>query len=390
MSAPIVIVGGGIAAGRAVTELRDAGYDGKVVLFAEESHVPYERPPLSKGFLQGKDTAESTFVQPAEWYAAHHVDLRTGVRVVGIDPAEHTVRTDTGETAYSSLLLVTGARARRLPLEPTESIDVRYLRTLEDSAGLRESLGPERRLLVLGGGWIGMEAAASARQLGATVTLVEPAEQPLLGALGAELGARFAEVHRAQGVDLRTGTGLDRLDGDSALLTDGTRLAVDLVLVGVGAVPNIELALDAGLAVDNGILVDAGLHTSSPSIFAAGDVANAEHPVLGQRVRVEHWQNAISQGRAAAHALLGEPVSYADLPYFFTDQYDLGMEYFGHVGECGYDELKIEPGDTDDAFAAYWFREDQLVAAMHVNQWDRTDELRERVRASLGAEPAGG
>jgi 3-phenylpropionate/trans-cinnamate dioxygenase ferredoxin reductase subunit len=203
----------------------------------------------------------------------------------------------------------------------------------------------------------------------------------LLAVLGPEVGARFAAVHRDHGVDLRTRTALDHLEGDKAVLTDGSTIEVDTVLVGVGAVPNDDLAREAGLAVDNGVLVDAGLRTDHPRIFAAGDVANALHPVLGERIRVEHWQNAIGQGRAAAHALLGEPVSYDDLPYFFTDQYDLGMEYFGHPGAGGFDDLRVEPGSSDDAFSAYWSREGRLVAAMHVNEWDRSEELKERVRA---------
>ena len=386
MTAPIVVVGGGIAAGKAVAELRDIGHDGDVVVFTEEPHVPYERPPLSKGLLQGAKGIEDTWVNPPAWYPEHQVDLRTGVRVASLDPAAHRVVTANGETVtYSTLLLVTGARPRRLPVEPTADVAVRYLRTLDDEDALRSQLGAGRRLLVVGGGWIGMEVAASARQLDTEVTLVEPAKQPLLGALGPEVGARFAAAHREHGVDLRTGTGLDRLEGGAALLTDADRIEVDAVLVGIGAVPNDELAKDAGLAVDNGVLVDAGLRTSAPDVFAAGDVANAEHPVFGERVRVEHWQNAISQGRAAAHALLGEEVSYAESPYFFTDQYDLGMEYFGHVGRAGFDRVEVEEGDSPDAFAAFWWRGDLLVAAMHVNQWDRSDELKARVQQARHA-----
>jgi len=321
--APIVIVGGGLAAGSAVVELRDAGYDDEIVLFADEPEVPYDRPPLSKGFLQGKKDRTSTYVRPREWYDDHGVDLRLGARVTCIDLEELTVRSDAGDTAFERLLLATGARPRRLELAPTEQIEVRYLRTLADSTALRERLGTEHHLLILGGGWIGMEVAATARTLGTRVTVVEPAEQPLLAALGSEVAARFADVHRAQGVDLRTRTGLVRLEGAEAVLSDGTRIEPDTVLVGVGAIPNVELAVAAGLGVDNGVLVDSGLRTSHPAVFAAGDVANAAHPLLGTRIRVEHWQNAISQGRAAAHALLGERVSYAELPYFFSDQYDL-------------------------------------------------------------------
>jgi 3-phenylpropionate/trans-cinnamate dioxygenase ferredoxin reductase component len=380
MSEPIVIVGGGLAAGSAVTELREAGHDGDIVLFADEHHVPYERPPLSKAVLRGEKPAESAYVQPASWYAEHDVVVRTGTPVTAIDPTEQTVSSDVGATRFSSLLLATGARPRTLPIERTDQVEVRYLRSIDDSAGLHDRLGPDHHLLVLGAGWIGMEAAASARELGTTVTVVDPAEQPLLAVLGPEVGARFAAVHRDHGVDLRTRTALDHLEGAEALLTDGSTIQVDTVLVGVGVVPNDDLARDAGLRVDNGVLVDARLRTDHPRIYAAGDVANALHPLLGERVRVEHWQNAIGQGKAAAHALLGEPVSYADLPYFFTDQYDLGMEYFGYIGSGGFDELLLEDGKTDDAFAAYWSREGRLVAAMHVNEWDRSDELRDRVR----------
>ena len=378
MTAPIVIVGGGLAAATAATELRESGYDGDLVVFAEEQHVPYERPPLSKGLLHGDKTVESTYVQPREWYADQRVDLRTGVRVTRIDPQAHAVETGGEPTTYSRLLLATGSRARRLPLEPTNDVAVRYLRTLDDEEALSRHLGEGRRLLVVGGGWIGMEVAATARQLGTAVTVVEPAEQPL-GALGPEVGKRFADHHRRQGVDVRTGIGFERLENGRAVLADGERLEVDAVLVGIGAVPDDDLAREAGLDVDNGVLVDPGLSTSAPDVFAAGDLANALNPRYGERVRVEHWQNAISQGKAAAHALLGEEVSYDDAPYFFTDQYDLGMEYFGHVGG-GFDRFEIEEGD-DDAFAAFWWRGEALLAAMHVNQWDRSDDLRDRVRA---------
>jgi NADPH-dependent 2,4-dienoyl-CoA reductase/sulfur reductase-like enzyme len=378
MSEPIVILGGGLAAGTAAVELREAGHDGDVVLLAAENHVPYERPPLSKGYLLGEKPADATHVQPREWYDEHDIDLRTGTSALAVDLEAKSVATDNGSVRFGKLLIATGARARRLPLESTDALDVLYLRTMEESTTLHERLGEGHHLLVVGGGWIGMEVAATARQLGTTVTVVEPAEQPMLAALGAEVASRFAEVHRGHGVHLRTGTGVERLEGKDAVLTDGSTISPDTVLVGVGAVPNDELARDAGLEVDNGVVVDAGLRTSHPDVFAAGDVARAVHPLLGEKIRVEHWQNAISQGKAAAHALLGEDVSYEDLPYFFTDQYDLGMEFFGHATDGSV--VRLEPGDSDTSFAAWWMRGDDPVAAMHVNQWDRSDELRDRVR----------
>lgn len=245
---------------------------------------------------------------------------------------------------------------------------------------LRERLVPGARILVVGGGWIGMEVAATARQAGVDVVLVEPAEQPLLRALGPEVGHWLAQTHRRHGVDLRTSTSLDALSDGRAFLTDGSELEIDTVLIGVGAIPDDAPAKAAGLDLDNGVLVDAGLRSSHPDVFAAGDVANHAHPLLNERVRVEHSQNAISQGKAAAHALLGEPVAYDEMPSFFSDQYDLGMEYFGYPGAAGIDSVCIEPGAKPDVLTAEWFRRDRLVAAMHINDWDRSAELAERVR----------
>lgn len=383
MTAPIVIIGGGMAAGNAAVELRDSGYDGDVIVFAGEPHPPYERPPLSKGYLAGKSEAEDTYLKPAEWYGDNRIDVRAGTRVERIDLGAHLVHTAKGSQPFSKLLVATGAQPRRLPLEPTEHIEVAYLRSLDDSRRLRERLTPETRLLVVGGGWIGMEVAATARERGAHVTLVEPAGQPLLNVLGPELGQRLAEVHRRHGVDLRTSTSLEVLQDRRARISGGSELEVDTVLVGIGAVPDDALARDAGLDVDNGILVDGGLRTSHPDVFAAGDVANHEHPLLNERVRVEHWQSAVSQGKTAAHALMGEAVAYDELPSFFSDQYDVGLEYFGHPGSAGTDRVVIEDGSSgEDSLIARWYRGDLLVAAMHVNEWDRSDELKDQVRAA--------
>jgi NADPH-dependent 2,4-dienoyl-CoA reductase/sulfur reductase-like enzyme len=383
MTAPIVIIGGGMAAGNAAVELRESGFDGDVVLFAGESHPPYERPPLSKGYLAGKAEAEDAYLKPSQWYADRDIDVRTGTHVESIDLADKVVHAADGSQAWSRLLIATGAQPRTLPLESTDHMAVVYLRSLDDARRLRERAVAGARLLVVGGGWIGMEVAATARGRGAEVTLVEPAEQPLLNALGPELGRRLADVHRGHGVDLRTSTSVETLRDRHAVLSDGTELEVDTVLVGIGAAPDDALARDAGLDVDNGILVDAGLRTSHADVFAAGDVANHAHPLLDERVRVEHWQNAVSQGKVAAHALLGETVVYDDMPSFFSDQYDLGLEYFGHPGAAGTDSVRIDLGSGDDpnALTAWWFRGETLVAAMHVNEWDRSKELAERVRA---------
>lgn len=386
MSAPIVIVGGGLAAGTAVVNLRELGYDGELVVFAGEPHVPYERPPLSKSFLAGETPVEKTYVKPESWYAEHGVELHVGVAVTGVDLDARSVSTPSGTQAFSRLLLATGARARQLTglqaEQGEQSPAVCYLRTIDDSVRLRGRFTAGSRLLVVGGGWIGLEAAATARGAGVEVTLVEPESQPLVRALGPELGGRLADVHRKHGVDLRTGTSLSGIEGGKAQLSDGTELAADTILIGIGAVPNDELARSAGLAVDNGVLVDESLASSDPDVFVAGDLANVAHPVLKERVRVEHWQTALSQGRVVARSLLGEEAGYDEIPSFFSDQYDLGLEYFGYPGAAGTDEVRIEPGagDGPDSLVAWWYRDGKLVAAAHVNDWDRSAELAERVR----------
>jgi len=356
-----VIVGGGLAGASAVEELRAQGYGGEVVLIGAERHLPYHRPPLSKEVLLGKDDADSTDVHDAEWYADQGVDLRTGTAARRIDRVRQVVETDAGEVAYERLLLATGSEPRRLPVDGAV-----YLRTREDSRALRSALQQQPRVLIVGAGWIGLEVAAAARVAGCEVTVVEPQAQPLLGVVGERVGAMFADLHREHGVDLRLGTSYD-----------GQR--ADLVLVAVGAEPRVDLARDAGLAVDNGVLVDAALRTSDPAILAAGDIAAHDHPRLG-RLRVEHWDNAIHQGRAAARAMLGDETPYERTPYFFTDQYDLGTEYVGHVPREHRDRVVVR-GDLDARRAVvFWQDGDGLVlGGMHLNDWDAADELRELV-----------
>lgn len=380
MTGGIVVVGGGLAGGTVASELRAIGHDGPLTLLCGEPHPPYERPPLSKTFLRGESPAEDTHLRPAEWYADHDVDLRTGTSVRSIDRAAHRLLTDDGEVPYERLVLATGCRARRLPLATTDEVAVHHLRTLDDAARLGADLAKRPRVLVVGGGWIGLEVAASARAVGASVTLVEPTEQPLSRTLGVEVGAWFADLHRSHGVDLRTGTGLFALDGGKAVLDDGSRLAVDVVVVGIGAVPDVDLARAAGLAVDNGILVDARLRSEDPDVLAIGDVAAHQHPRLGRRIRVEHWRNALAQGRHAARVLAGEDVDYDELPSFFSDQYDAGLEFFGHLDGTP-TEVQLET--TGDGFVARWRTHAGLVGAAHVNQWDRSQELAAAVADAL-------
>ncbi len=387
MSAPIVLVGGGLASGTAVRELRDQGYTGDLIVIAGEAHPPYERPPLSKGYLLGNEPAEKALVNVESWYAEHDVDLRTGVSVESVDPEARTLRAGGEEITWSGLLLATGAIPRHLALADDSGAPVHYLRTLEDSTELKAQLTEGARIGIIGGGWIGLEVASAARQAGAEVTVLEAQDQPLRGVVGPEIGALFAQLHREKGVDVRTGVRIEAIergaDGVTISLAGADPLVVDRVVVGVGVAPMADLASDAGIGVDNGILVDSGLHTSSPGIFAAGDVANVDHPVLGHRVRVEHWDTAIKHGTVAATNLLGGNAVADHLPYFFTDQYALGLEYVGHPGPDGFDRVVVT-GDSEGpvegrTFRVWWLRGDRVVAGMHVNDWDSIGRVRELV-----------
>lgn len=369
----IVVVGGGLAAATTVTELREQGYEGDIVLFAAEKHVPYERPPLSKKILQGEEDFVSAQVHDASWYDDHHVNLRLSTSVTRIDPSSRTViGSDGTTTSYDRLLLATGAEPRRFELAEQVAAPF-YMRTIEDSLNLRSELRPGKKVVIVGGGWIGLEVAAAAQLAGADVTVFVAGDLPLVRVLGREVAQVFANLHRYHGVDLRL----------ESQVTEGDLKGAEVVVVGIGAIPRTELAEGADLAVDNGVLVDATLRTSDPNIFAIGDLANQDHPVLGRRIRVEHWDTAIEQAKVVARNLLGAAEEYSRRPYFYTDQYDLGMEYFGDVGPDGYDRVDIE-GSTDvgqnGAFRAYWVKDDIVLAAMHANDWDAAAE----VRASVG------
>ncbi|MBE1583269.1 NAD(P)/FAD-dependent oxidoreductase [Nonomuraea angiospora] len=381
--ATFVIAGGGLAAAKAAEALREEGFDGAIVLVGREPHLPYERPPLSKTYLQSGGEREKIFVHDAGWYRAHAVDLRTGVTVTDLDRAAHQVTLSDGERLrYDKLLLATGARPRRLTVPGHDRDHVLYLRTVDDSDRLRATLSGAGRIVVVGAGWIGLETAAAARAAGVEVTVVEQERQPLLGVLGPEIGAVFAGLHREQGVDLRLGARVAAVTETGVRLADGTHLDADAVVVGIGAVPETDLAAAAGLAVDNGVTTTADLRTSDPDIFAAGDVANAYHPRLGGHLRVEHWANALNQPAVAARSMLGRRAAYDELPYFYTDQYDLGMEYVGHVPPGHAHDVVIRGDLAKREFLAFWLRDDTVIAAMNVDIWDQTDELKALVQAA--------
>ena len=390
----IVVVGGGLAGAKAVETLRGKGYAGSLTLVGDEVHLPYERPPLSKGYLAGTSPFEKAVVHPEQWYRDNDVDLRLAVKAIAIDRGAHEVTLTDGTTLpYSKLLLATGALPRHIDLPGADAQGVLYLRNREDSDAIRASFGPGKRIAIIGAGWIGLEVAAAARQAGTEVVVVEVAELPLLNVLGPDLAQVFADLHRSHDVDLRLGTTTAEItasDGVATglLLGDGSQVSAVAVVVGVGVAPNIALAGAAGLDIDNGVLVDASLRTSDPDIYAVGDIANHDHPLLGMRVRVEHWAAALNQPKAAAAAMLGEDVQYSDLPYFYTDQYDLGMEYVGHAPRGSFERVVVRGDLAAREFVAFWLDGgDRIKAAMNVNVWDVVDEIKPLIRAGVVVDP---
>ncbi|MFD6193474.1 NAD(P)/FAD-dependent oxidoreductase [Streptomyces sp. NPDC060275] len=382
-----VIVGGGLAAGRAAEALRKHGHTGRLVVVGDEPERPYVRPPLSKGYLLGQEERDSIFVHPADWYAHNDVELLLGTRVRAVDARAGAVELDDGgRMSYSRLLLATGSSPRRLAVPGADFENVLYLRRVGDSDRLKAAFTEGARIVVIGDGWIGLETAAAARTAGAEVTVLGHGELPLLKVLGREAAEVFARLHEEHGVRLRPGTEVERITGrgdraDGVLLADGTRLEADAVVVGVGITPNVRLAEEAGLEVRDGIVTDEHLRTSVPGIHAAGDVANAYHPFLDRHVRVEHWANALNQPETAALSMLGQDAVYDRLPYFYTDQYDLGMEYTGYTERGGYDRVVFR-GDRDARrFIAFWMSGNRVLAGMNVNVWDVVDPIRALVES---------
>ncbi len=392
--ATYVIIGASLAGAKAAETLRSEGFGGRVVLLGEETERPYERPPLSKGYLQGKDEKSVIYVHGEDWYAEHDVDLRLGMAAATIDPAQREVLLADGSSlGYDALLLATGASPRRIRIPGAGLDGVLYLRTAGDSERLRDTLRAGGPVVIAGGGWIGLEVAAAARLAGCDVTVVEPEAVPLHRSLGPELGQVFGDLHTEHGVTFRFGEGVSEFAGSGGKVTEvitsaGARLPASAVVVGIGVIPNTGLAEDAGLEVANGVVTDAALRTSAPGIWAAGDVANIENPLLGRRIRVEHWANALNSGPAAARSMLGQEVSYDRVPYFYSDQYDLGMEASGVPEPGGYDQV-LYRGDRDSReFIAFWLQQGALVAGMNVNVWDVTDDIQALIRSGRKLDPA--
>jgi 3-phenylpropionate/trans-cinnamate dioxygenase ferredoxin reductase component len=392
MVATFVIVGGGLAGAKAAEALREQGFDGRIVLVGAEEHLPYERPPLSKDYLAGKAELDSVFVHTAQWYESKRIELRLGTEVISIDRPAHQVElADGSRLDYTKLLLAMGSSPRALTVAGADA--AHYLRTVDDSTEIRQLISDQARLVVIGAGWIGLEVTAVARGAGARVTVLEFAELPLLRVLGPELGQVFASLHAEHGVELRFGVHTEEIvtsDGrvTGVRLGDGTLIEASAVVVGIGATPNVSLAQACGLDVSDGVLVDAALRTSDPDIFAVGDIASALHPTLGRRIRVEHWANSLNQPATAAAAMLGNEASYDELPYFYTDQYDLGMEYLGYVEPDGYDRVVFR-GDVDAReFIAFWLSaEGRVLAGMNVNVWDVTEPIKALIRSGRSVDP---
>jgi 3-phenylpropionate/trans-cinnamate dioxygenase ferredoxin reductase component len=374
-----VIVGASLAGAKAAETLREEGFDGRLVLVGTEDERPYERPPLSKDYLRGEAGRDKVYVHDEGFYAEHDIELLRGRTAVSLNTSSSELTIDDGERlGYDRLLLATGAEPRRLRVPGGELDGVLYLRSVHDSDALRGRLDRGGAVVVVGAGWIGAEVAASARQRGLEVTVLDPLAVPLERVLGAEVGAIYRDIHTDHGVRMLMGTGVEAFEGDGAVervrTSDGRVLDCDFVVVGVGVEPRISVAAEAGIAVDNGVLVDEHLETSVPGVFAAGDLANAHHPFYGERIRVEHWANALNQGPAAARNMLGRESAYERLPYFFSDQYEVGMEYTGFARS--WDRVVFRGDPATREFIAFWIVEDRVVAGMNVNVWDVTDPIK--------------
>ncbi len=389
MTETVVVAGAGLAGARAVETLREEGFDGRLVLVGDEPDRPYERPPLSKDYLRGDTERETIYVHPEAFYAEHDVELRLGRRAVELDVGESELVLDDGEWVdYDRLLLATGAEPRRLAIPGAERDGVLYLRSVADCDMLRERLDRGGAVVVVGGGWIGCEVAASARARGLEVTVIAPDAVPLERVLGRKLGAVYRDIHLDHGVQMRLETGVEAFEGAGAVervrTSAGDAIDCDFVVIGIGAQPRTEIAAHAGIATVDGILVNAQLRTDAPDVFAAGDVASVQHPFYGERIRVEHWDNAREQGPVAAHNMLGRELPYERLPYFFSDQYEIGMEYTGHARAS--DRVVVRGELATREFIAFWLRGDRVVAGMNVNVWDVVDPIQRLIRDRIAVD----
>ncbi|WP_111718657.1 NAD(P)/FAD-dependent oxidoreductase [Homoserinimonas sp. OAct 916] len=387
-----VVVGAGQAGGTAVQTLRGEGFDGRIVLVGAERHLPYERPPLSKSYLKGEGWLSEESLRDQQWYDTHRVELRLGARASSVHRADHEITLDDQTTlGYDKLLIATGSNPRRLNVPGAHLPGVHYLRTLEDSEALGAALSGAPNVVVVGAGWIGLETAAAARAKGCRVTVIGPGKVPLQASMGTRLGGYFADLHRRHGVEFQLGRRVSGFQGinkvTSVVTDDGGEFPADVVIAGVGVSPEVGLFDDGMLADDGGVRVDPQMRTDDPDVFAAGDIASVANPLYGRRLRVEHWANALMDGRIAAQSMLGRVSEFDPAPFFFTDQYDVAMEYAGWIDARTADDPVIRGDLAADVFHAFWVVDDVVVAGMHVNAWDEgitpvQDLIRSRIRVN--------
>jgi 3-phenylpropionate/trans-cinnamate dioxygenase ferredoxin reductase subunit len=366
----IVIVGAGHAGGRAAQALRQAGFAGRVVLVGEERYLPYERPPLSKELIVTDAGLEKAQLHDPSYYELNRIELVLGVAATAIDrPARSVALADGRRLAYDKLMLTTGARVRKLAIPGAALDGVFYIRDFDDTQALRRRLASGRRVVVIGGGFIGLETAASARQRGAEVVVLEAADRLMGRAVAREIGDWFAQLHRKHGVEVRLGVAVEAIEGGGKVervrIAGSAAVPADLVVVGIGIVPNVEIARDAGLAVENGIVVDELGRTSDPAIFAAGDCANQPNTFLGRRVRLESYQNAQDQAMAVARNLLGASQRYEDSLWVWSDQHEVNLQMTGMPD--GYDRLVLRGDPASGAFMAFYLKDGRVVAVNTIN-----------------------
>lgn len=363
----VVIVGGGLAAGSAAATLREEGFDGSIVIVGEESLLPYDRPPLSKAVLRGEEP-DLRFKADDDFWSENRIEVMLGVRATSLDPNDRMIYAGTQRLPFDALLIATGGRPRMLPVPGAGLNGIHLLRTLGDAVALRDAATAAQHVVVVGMGFIGAEVAASLRSIGKDVTAVEPFAVPLERVLGRQVGASVARLHADHGVRMLMGTGVDAFEGservERVVTGDGRRIDADLVVAGVGMVPNIEWLEGSGITMDNGVVVDARCMTRVPGIFAAGDVARHDHPRFGS-IRVEHWQNALKQGAAAARSMLGRQDPYDEVHWFWSDQYDASLQYTGH--HAGTAEIVFRGDPADPPFLAYYMHGGIVQAAFGFN-----------------------
>lgn len=390
MTETTIIIGAGQAGSDLASALRQQGCTGRIILIGDEPALPYRRPPLSKAYLSGDVEAETLYIKPEAAYAKSDIEVRTGVRVASINRDAHTVTLDDGSLIqYNKLALTTGGRARKLPLPGADKPNVHYVRTLADIDHLKAQFKPGKRLLIIGGGYIGLEAASVGIKKGLKVTLVEALPRLLARVTGPELSQYYDSVHRRHGVDIKLGVGVTAFEGneqvETVVLDDGTRLPADIVIVGIGLIPNTELAEQAGLEVNNGINVDLYAQTSDPDILAAGDCANCEHGFLERRVRLESVPNASEMARVAAATICGKRVPHNGVPWFWSDQYDLKLQMVGL--NHGYDQVVIRGSMAHDSFSALYLKDGVVIAADAVNRPKDFMVAKKLVAGRVKAEP---